>query len=201
MIVPVYALLAGLYLVTQSKPYKGDFLVKAAPILLLAGVVIIQLSGAIRLWLIGALLFSAAGDIALALDNKRYFVIGLGLFLVAHLLYIPAFLMEWEYRPIAFIIIALVLTVAALLVRKLLPQLGSLKIPVLLYIAVIVVMVITSSLHAPLNPVLLAGTLIFMFSDATIAVNKFLTPIPARDFLVMFTYYLAQLLIVLSFLY
>ena len=41
-----------------------------------------------------------------------------------------------------------------------------------------------------------AAACIFMLSDALIAVNKFLTPVPLASFWVLLTYYAAQLLIV-----
>ena len=41
-----------------------------------------------------------------------------------------------------------------------------------------------------------AAACIFMLSDALIAVNKFLTPVPLASFWILMTYYAAQLLIV-----
>ena len=40
------------------------------------------------------------------------------------------------------------------------------------------------------------GACVFMLSDALIAVNKFLTPVPLVSFWILLTYYAAQLLIV-----
>ena len=46
------------------------------------------------------------------------------------------------------------------------------------------------------RPLLLfAGALVFAFSDALIALNKFVEPIPRAGLLIMLNYYLAQLLI------
>ena len=42
---------------------------------------------------------------------------------------------------------------------------------------------------------LLAGALAFAFSDATIAINKFLAPVPQAGLVIMLSYYLAQWLL------
>ncbi len=44
----------------------------------------------------------------------------------------------------------------------------------------------------------MVGALLFMLSDATLALNKFRAPIPQHDLIIMTTYYGAQLLIAWS---
>lgn len=149
-----------------------------------------------NLWLLTALLFSAAGDIALGLDSERYFVHGLGFFLIAHWVYVIVFSRLMEFTPQAFVPITLVIIFAIILVPRLLPALGKLRIPVLLYISSIVLMGVTAALHSPFSLMLSLGAIVFMVSDAVIAINKFIRPVPYRDFVVMLTYYLAQYLIV-----
>ena len=65
-------------------PYTGHFVVKAIPILALAAYVLLQQQGIGGSLIALGLLFSAGGDVALALDRKKYFVVGLGLFLVGN---------------------------------------------------------------------------------------------------------------------
>ena len=40
------------------------------------------------------------------------------------------------------------------------------------------------------------GSILFMFSDSVLAINKFLKPVPAAGFWIMSTYILAQFLII-----
>ena len=79
------------------------------------------------------------------------------------------------------------------------PHLGKMAIPVYAYLTVITVMVVFSGLRADVSPLLMLGGVIFMASDAMIAVGKFLTPFAAGRFGVMITYYLAQFLIAWAF--
>src|SRR6056297_18103 len=90
-----------------------------------------------RYVILGGLIASIGGDVFLMLPPDR-FVAGLIAFLIAHLFYIAAFTSEitvlvwWPLIPLAAIglIFYLMLT----------PSLGKLKLPVLLYIVVILLM-------------------------------------------------------------
>jgi len=199
MISILYFLLAAAYIALQPRGYPGHFLLKAAPILLLALAVALggAYSGLSRGLLLTALLFSTAGDIFLALDTdgETFFVLGLGSFLISHIFYTLTFLQSTAFQPIALLPILFILTLAGGLTTQIWQGLGSLKIPVLAYILVSGVMGISAAVYDPLNWVLIAGAIIFMLSDSLIAVQKFWRPVPYRDFLVMSSYYLAQILI------
>lgn len=195
-----YTLFALSYLLTQKFVYTGHILVKAAPILILGAITAGHVVSPYTLWVLLALLFSAGGDVALGLDSERYFVIGLGLFLIAHLFYVVALAQSLAFTVISLLPLLLIAVLMVILVSKLYPQLGKLRLPVMLYISVIAAMGIAASFHAPFNILLVIGAIIFMLSDATIAINKFLQPVPQRDFVVMTTYYAAQLLLVLGFM-
>lgn len=203
MIPAIYAFLAGAYLVLQPRIYPGHYLLKASPIVLLAVAVVLgDAIPPLRWLLLVALLCSAAGDIFLALNhddsNDKLFIAGLGSFLIGHIFYALAFFQLIEFQPVALLPLAIILALAVSLTWQILPSLGELKIPVLLYILVSGLMGVGASLHAPLNWILIAGAIVFMLSDSIIAVQKFWRPVPYRDFLVMSTYYLAQLLIFLG---
>lgn len=199
MISIIYFLLATVYIALQPRIYPGHFLLKAAPILLLALAVVLgqTYSGIARGFLLTALLFSAAGDIFLALDTdgEAFFILGLGSFLIGHIFYTITFLQSIAFQSISLLPILFILALAVGLTIKIWPGLGSLRIPVLAYVLVSGVMGVSASLHAPLSWVLIAGAIIFMLSDSLIATQKFWRPIPYRDFLVMSTYYLAQFMI------
>ena len=196
MITSIYLFLSALYLWQQENEHRWLVLLKPLPILLLAGWATVNVQDS---WLVAALLLSAAGDIALGLDSERYFVYGLSFFLLAHVAYAVVFGRTIEFTPLAILPLLIILALSLWLLPRLLPRLGQLRIPVLCYVGVIIIMSVLGVLHSPFSIMLATGAIIFMVSDATIALDKFVEPVPNRDFLVMATYYLAQYLIAFSF--
>lgn len=167
-------------------PFLGLHLEGAAPGALIA--------------LAAALLLSSLGDYFLSLaDEDRNFPRGLVSFLVAHVFYLIVLLPRAE-AP-AGVHLAGVVTIVALAgatVLWLWPRLGSLRLPVLVYLTVISAMAI-AAFSVPL-PWLGIGALLFVFSDAVIAVDKFRQPVPLRGPIIWITYYAGQALIALSLL-
>lgn len=145
----------------------GGLVWKAAGIVLLGLYALRQ-----RAWLAGAaLLFCAAGDVLLEL----VFVAGMGAFAVGHVFYVLAFL-EWGRilgpNKRDFPIAVLVVIVSLGLLGWLLPGMGDLLIPALIYQAIITTMVATAFVvKAPMLARL--GAVIFMISDTLIAAEKF----------------------------
>ena len=80
------------------------------------------------------------------------------------------------------------------------PRLGSLTIPVVIYICAITVMVVTAILVRSSEPWVVWGAMLFLMSDSLLAIDKFKTPVPYRDYLVWATYYLGQYGIAIGFL-
>ena len=196
MITSIYMFLSTLYLWQQDNEHRWLVWLKPLPILLLAGWASIEMQDS---WLVAALLLSAAGDIALGLDNDRYFVHGLGFFLLAHVAYAVVFGRNVNWTPAAIFPLLIIFALSIWLLPRLLPTLGKLRIPVLCYVGVIILMSALGALHIPFSVMLAMGAIIFMVSDATIAFDKFVEPVPHRNAIVMTTYYLAQYLIVVSF--
>lgn len=202
----LYAAAALTFMTTiRLRPYPYSYVVKIIPILLLIVITFFYVGGLARVLVIGALLFSAGGDVALDLTRREkplLFAVGLLLFLVAHILYIAAFVisgmvLELSALPV-LIVLAIVLYAGGLSVY-LWPRLGKLRLPVLAYILVLFLMVVMSAFHAPFNGLLVAGALTFAVSDSLIAVHRFGRIVPGRDYWVILTYYVAQLLLVLGF--
>lgn len=140
--------------------------------------------------IVAGLLFSLAGDVFLMLP-RDHFIAGLVSFLLAHVAYIIAF--GLPHNGLYIVPYAL----AALVVLRLLwPHLGRLRLPVLVYISVIVLMAgcgaATRSLLATI------GVTLFVASDATLALNKFRAPFASAQSIVMITYVFAQLCIGMS---
>jgi len=153
------------------------------------------------------LFFSWWGDIFLLLDSSGslYFIAGLICFLTTHVLYIFYFLSVKNQAPSLFkkqpIWFLATLVYGVGLVILLLPHLGELKIPVVLYATVICSMLL-SSLHIylktnrPANKLFVLGATLFVLSDSLLAINKFYQPFPMAGVGIMLTYCLAQYFIV-----
>ncbi|MBW7856738.1 MAG: lysoplasmalogenase [Leptonema sp. (in: Bacteria)] len=143
------------------------------------------------------ILFGSGGDVLLALG---LFVPGLVSFLIGHLFFIPAWLRRFQFRNdrLAFSVAVLILAVG--LGIWLSPSLGGFAIPVYAYVAVISIMSALSFLRTRNSWVLPIGTVLFVVSDAIIAINKFHTPVVLAGVLVMGTYYAAQACIALGFI-
>lgn len=163
-----------------------------------------------QLMLIGVA-FSMIGDTMLMFEAKPiYFVIGLGAFLIAHIFYILGMSVFPRFKEGLLIkhwwIAIPVIAYSGLLLRFLLPALGDMTIPVVIYSFVILLMGLsainmfnrTSQEAAQL---LMFGAILFIFSDSVIAINKFryeALQIPFPTLVIMFTYILGQFLIVES---
>ncbi len=197
----LYVALAGFYIYLQGERVRGHAIIKAAPIFLLILPMLFPVSflAETQWYILAALVFSAAGDIFLALDDDgNYFVPGLGSFLIAHIFYTIAFAQSAAFQPLSLIPILVILTLGVFVTWRIWDGLDNLKIPVVLYILVSMVMGFSAAVHAPISWTLIAGSIIFMLSDSVIALDKFSPSMPyqdIRDTIVMTTYYTAQFMI------
>jgi uncharacterized membrane protein YhhN len=199
------SLIASLiYYATQPwHPFPGSIALKGLSVAPLALLAWRMLPGRDGLLLGLALALGSLGDVLLDW-NANLFPAGLGAFLVGHFVYITLF---WRNRPRTtplrgsdkMIILGLGLFVALMSVY-LLPATGSLGPAVALYMGTLTGMVIsTVALQLPERWVM-AGALLFLFSDTILAVSKFRSPMPGHELLVWPTYYIGQLLIATGFL-
>jgi uncharacterized membrane protein YhhN len=193
-----YPLSTIAYLVSAPwLPYPGHPLIKAAPILLLALVILsrAQRSGA-RLLFGAGLLFSAGGDVVLATRIPLYFVIGLSLFFVAHVFYAMSFCARQRVGFLTRTLpLALVLGIVTAMAVLVLPRTGALLVPVAAYVLAITTMAVLAAVQKHDALPLYVGAVLFVVSDSIIALNKFVAPVPWAGFLIMSTYYLAQFLL------
>ncbi len=151
-----------------------------------------------------ALACSCMGDVILDLDANRLFVQGLLAFLTAHFIYILLFVRNWS-RPLRpggaqLLLAAMVLLFSLVLANWFAPSLGTFAKPVMLYVCVITVMVVTAILAGFSTRWIVVGAILFLISDSLIAIHKFRTPVPWRDYLVWASYYLGQYGIAIGFL-
>ncbi|MGG0644610.1 lysoplasmalogenase [Sporosarcina gallistercoris] len=133
--------------------------------------------------------------ISMVADAAIYwFMAGLATFFVAHLFYIAAF--RSARRKSVPLIAAIPLVLYGLFMAYWIafPQIGSgdvvLGVAIIAYMAVILLMG-WEAIRTRL-PLVIIGAFLFICSDSFLAIDRFVTPLPARDALVMVTYYAAQ---------
>ena len=150
--------------------------------------------------IIPALIFCLAGDTLLLFET--YFVAGLIAFLLAHILFAVAFvsLQGWQffYKPLAGLLIF-----GTLFYVYLWPYLGSLLVPVALYIGVLLFMCWQGigwylAQRSQASVYVATAVLLFVLSDALLAVNKFVYPFKASGIFVLTTYWVSITLIAYS---
>ena len=159
------------------------------------------ISPAYKTLIFAGLCFSLAGDVFLMLPNDR-FVFGLVSFLVAHLLYIAAFVSLGGFQRDGFAFLVYAAYGAAVL-SLLWRGLGGLRLPVLLYVAVILLMGWQALALWRAYPGLGAlsaatGAALFVISDSALAFDRFRHRFVGARALVLSTYYLAQALFAIS---
>ena len=169
-----------------------------------------------KMVLLAALFFSWIGDVALLFqsDSPYYFILGLGAFLIALVLYIWAMRQGFEFgvanRRRRIVTLVAVLVLSILLVFYFEREgseaySGLVRFTVPVYSLVLSLMVLASAHQGSGNErystLLFSGALLFMFSDLVIALGAFsnalvFLPKSAHSGIIMATYILAQFLIV-----
>lgn len=159
--------------------------------------------------ILGALIFSLIGDILLLWDHL--FIYGIGAFLISHVCYIIGF--KIAQKPTesilnvnfikTFFINLPIYFIAAFVFYMINPNLGVLKIPVIVYIIVIVSMLtMARERYGKCNSAsfwqVFIGASLFFISDGLLALNKFYQSIPDANLMIMGTYAIAQLMIVMG---
>lgn len=154
------------------------------------------------------LIFSAAGDVSLALDNGNFFIFVCGIvcFLIAHLFYIRAYLMtniDFEYKIATGVVY---ICYYCTLMGILLPFTDYIMIPaIIIYGSIICAMIFlatnryfTMEIGIASRTTALVGSLFFLASDSTLSLNLFRTSIPSSNIIIMVTYYIGQMFIAMS---
>ena len=152
------------------------------------------------MWFVAAGVFSLAGDVFLMLPRDR-FIAGLVAFLFGHLCYIVGMAQSPLDLTVALLGLVVVLGAVLLVARRILRAVraggqASLYGPVVGYMTVICTMVVAAFAAGPL--LAMAGALLFFSSDATLAWQRFVAPLPLGRVTVMVTYHLGQALLLLS---
>ena len=190
-----FTFIACLYLAVLSYDFMWLGLIKILPIGVLLVAVYRYTKGVKRSGLMAALVFSGCGDLLLSFD---FFVFGLGAFLVAQVVYGIVFTLNWHSMLTRWPINIGLLVYMSAMIWILWPALNELKLPVLAYIFAIGFMGVAAIQSNYATKLSIVGALTFILSDSLIAVDKFLFTLPYSGIAIMFTYYLAQWLLITS---
>lgn len=188
--------------IVGDKPHNRTlhYIFKPFTMLLLIGYIVLAglPNNTFALAMFVGLLFSLMGDVFLMLPKDR-FIEGLASFLVAHIAYIVAFyqLLDWQ---VTWWWALFLIGFAAVFYRLLQPNLGALKLPVIVYISVIITMVwMAGELFwqgsSYLSAALFIGAVVFASSDSVLAWNKFKKPFRGAQWAILLTYFGAQWLL------
>jgi uncharacterized membrane protein YhhN len=163
-----------------------------------------------------ALVFGWIGDVLLIKGkNKTNFLLGLTSFLTGHLFYIASFLYILGFfyferlalkLDIASILVFIpVVFVLAMVVFRLVKPVKGLRLPVILYMTVLVVMNLIGFQVFLFNPglaglLILSGCFCFMISDTVLAYYTFRKIKISASVLIMYFYIIAQAKIIIGLL-
>lgn len=178
--------------------FAGQPVVKAAMALLLAIAALYHRIDAERRWLLGALLFSAAGDFLLAIPWwQPSFVAGLAAFLLAHLCFLAALVPLRAPTPARVAVAGAVAAACVALLVWFAPHLRveGLTVPVTLYIGVLGAMVCAAQLAGLPTRWTAIGALCFAVSDAMIGISEFIRNDQALAVPIWWAYAAAMVLI------
>ncbi len=159
-------------------------------------------------WLIlVALLCGWAGDFFMMLKNEKWFLYGMVAFLLNQIFFIISFFISIsdisDFNIWGLFLLGPVILIMLFTIPKFINKTGDLKIPVLVYMAAILIMHIAAVLRlaefAGLEFIFIyVGSLFFIFSDTFLALNKWDEAAKQKRIINMVTYFLAQFYIALG---
>lgn len=149
---------------------------------------------------VAGLVACVIGDFLLSRPGDRALMAGIAAFAVGHLLYIAAMLAGFELTQ-SWVVPVLLILLGLSTERWLAPHTGELRMPVRVYVVVILAMGITAAWTGA--PLILAGALTFVASDLILSLDLFdrLKGLPKRfaPYAVWGLYVLAQALLIAGF--
>jgi uncharacterized membrane protein YhhN len=174
MVVYVAAAVSFMLVKIFIPDFTASFVIKVIPALILAVAILVtgQLALPQKIAMLTGALFCGAGDVILDIDRVRLFVPGLAAFLLGHAGFLILFWMRRVPKSPRRIWIMPVLLFSLAMAFVLVPKLGSLLVPVMLYLVVITLMTMLA-IVADVRPIAAIGAFIFMLSDALLALAKF----------------------------
>lgn len=207
IVVSAFTLLAILLYFEKGRQQKYILPIKSILSTLFVITILVQPHPMSRYYhfLLVGLILCLAGDVFLALPQKKMFLYGLFSFLSGHIIYIFAFLFLGKASPGLFVVLFAIILVSGAFYYWLIPFLGPMKIPVLLYVIVISIMLAAawsvtgnSGLLLSGRTMIAAGALSFYLSDMFVARDRFYKREFLNRFLGLPLYYTGQFLFAFS---
>ncbi len=209
-LLPVLALAVILLIAAELRGvWKVVYVLKPAATLLVILVAALSwqtpaVDGRYSTWVLVGLSFSLLGDTALMFDGRNAFLAGLVAFVLAHIVYGVLFGAYNGFYLADLVTASLLLIAAVAAYRYLLPGLGRIKAPVLLYVMIISLMVnralstFFGDAFSPTQAWLIAvGAVLFYVSDLMLGISRFRRPFRLHRISLAF-YYAGQAMIALS---
>ena len=182
IVIVALLLLIGLLIFVKKESTKGILITKPSLSVLFVIVALIGPSAnqAYFAFVLAGLLFCVAGDVFLIFPARKLFLVGLVSFLAGHVLYSIAFFTMASLGASILIIAALCLLISGAVFIWLRPYLGTMLVPVIAYMAVISIMVISAAslaineqLDFTGRTLIFCGAILFYFSDIFVARHRF----------------------------
>lgn len=191
------------WVVIARENRRAEYVLKPLTMVILIAAAIVMEGpdpAAARWWVIAALLASLCGDVFLMLEDL--FIPGLVSFLVAHLLYVGAFVaMGLEAMPFvlgAALVAVLIRVIGVKMIAGASRTDRTFGIAVAAYVSVISLMVAFA--FGTTRWWVIIGALLFYISDAFIGWSRFVATFPQQRLAIMTTYHLGQIGLVLGLL-
>jgi len=154
-------------------------------------------------WVALGVALGSVGDYSLSNADRSWFMAGLGAFLAGHIAYSIAFAKDLRWTAARGVVVGVCasgMTVLAVAVSMRMARIGDYAeiLPVCIYVTVMGVMMALAVFHQSPTWFIAAGGVVFVISDAHIAVNHMLLDTSRLSLALSgyATYYLAQYLIV-----
>ena len=207
ILVPAIILLSALLFFEKKDSVPGKLLTKTPLSLLFILTATLQshpVTAYYNYLLIG-LILCLGGDVLLIFPQKKAFLLGLVSFLLGHVFYVIAFFNISQTSSTVWIVTLIILAFSIGVFLRLRPHLGSMMVPVILYIIVITSMVIGAGsvlfdamLPANGRYIVFTGALLFYFSDLCVARQRFVKQAFFNRLLGLPLYYSGQFLLAFS---
>lgn len=183
IVVTATLLLTGLLYYEKKENIRGRLSTKTLLSSLFVITILVQPHFIARYYqfLLAGLICCLGGDICLAFPRDKMFLTGLVSFLLGHVFYLFGFFYVSDPGVWSWAGSIIILFISIAIYLRLKPHLGSMRIPVLLYIVVITVMLsgawsvfADSGLTLSGRIMVITGALLFYISDVFVARDRFL---------------------------
>ncbi len=207
IVLPAVILLIGLLYFETREKTAGMLAFKTPLSSLFIVTAIVQPHPEMRYFqlMLAGFVFCMGGDVLLALPQKKAFMAGLVSFLIGHLFYVAAFFKLSSSHALLWVGAAIVVPAGIVVFTWLKPHLGSMKIPVLLYIVIISLMLVGAitifgddHLGKSFHILVMAGAFCFYCSDIFVARHRFVRKEIINRYIGLSLYYTGQFLLAFS---